>query len=167
MRKSYLALLVAVVLLTPSSTLGWAEGASLDGTMWMYEHESGARHYIAFYGQYHYLNSSFGEDLPEASWLRSTYPYGSTRRADGSMHYRATHISSGAWAFNWGSCDIINEEASFSALGMLYTFFVYNRNEPYLLMATDWHPPQLFTGSEGVKPATSAIPFPALFGLGF
>jgi hypothetical protein len=168
LKKSQFSFIVFVVCLLLSTTISRAGVTSLEGTVWMYEHESGLRHYIAFYGQYHYLNSSgFEQDLPETLWLRSTSPYVATNKPDGSTHYRAKHISSGAWAINWGDCDITTEQASFSAFGMLYNFFVYNRNEPYLLIATDWSPPQLYTSSETINPAFIEMVFPSIFGSGF
>ena len=167
-KKSQFSLAVFVLCILLSSTVPRAEVTSLEGTMWMYEHESGARHYIAFYGQYHYLNSTgFGQDVPDTLWMRSTFPYFSTKTLNGSMLYSATHISSGAWAINWGNCDMRDEEASFSAFGMLYNLFIYNRNEPYLLIATDWSPPQLYTSSKNVNPAFIEMVFPAIFGSEF
>ena len=167
LKKSQFSLAVFVLCILLTSTVPRAEINALEGTVWMYEHESGARHYIAFHAQYHYLNSGFGEDVPDTLWLRSTSPYVATNTPDGSTLYRAKHISSGAWAINWGKCDITTEEATFSALGMLYNFFVYNRNEPYLLVATDWSPPQLYTSSETIKPAFIDMVFPSIFGSGF
>jgi hypothetical protein len=168
LKKSQFSLAVFLLCILLSSTVPRAEVTSLEGTVWMYEHESGARHYIAFYGQYHYLNSSgFGQDVPDTLWLRSTSPYVANNKPDGSTHYRAKHISSGAWAINWGNCDITTEQATFSAFGMLYNFFVYNRNEPYLLIATDWSPPQLYTSSQKISPAFIEMVFPSIFGSGY
>jgi hypothetical protein len=168
LKKSRFSLTVFVLCILLFSAVSRAGINALEGTMWMYEHESGARHYIAFYAHYHYLNSTgFGQDEPDTFWLRSTFPYFATSKLDGSMNYRATHISSGAWAINWGNCDINDEQASFSALGMLYSFFVYNRNEPYVLISTDWSPPQLYTSSEYVNPVFMEMVFPSIFGSGF
>ena len=167
LKKSQFSFAVFVVCILLSSTVPCAEINALEGTLWMYEHESGARHYIAFYAEHHYLNSSgFGQGVPETPWLRSTAPYISTNRLDGATRYLATHTSAGAWAINWGYCNITTQQASFSALGMLYNFFVYNRNEPYLLIATDWSPPQLHTSGENVTPAFIELVFPSIFGSG-
>lgn len=168
LKKIQLSLTVFILCLLLSYSPSLAGVNALEGTMWMYEHESGARHYIAFYSHYHYLNStSFGDAEPDSMWLRSTFPYLTRGNPDGSFNYHATHIASGAWAINWGNCDISDEQASFSALGMLYNFFVYNRNEPYVLIATDWRPPQLYTSSYAVNPAFIELLLPSIFGHGF
>lgn len=123
-----------------------ADASALDGTVWMYEHESGARHYIAFYDGYHYLNSTRGgQDQPDSFWLRSVSPYFSNDHPNGSIHYRATHISPTAWAINWGNCDVQSEQATFNAWGMFYHVMIYNHNEPYILIATDWSPALSYT----------------------
>ena len=168
LKKSQFSFAIFVVCVLLNGTVLGAEINALEGTVWMYEHESGARHYIAFYAHHHYLNSSgFEQGVPETPWLRSTSPYIATNRPDGSTYYHAKHISAGAWAINWGHCNITTEQATFSALGMLYNFFVYNRNEPYLLIATDWSPPQLYTSGENVNPAFVELVFPSIFGSGF
>jgi hypothetical protein len=132
---------VFVLLLLIGTNISVADAGSLDGTVWMFEHASGARHYIAFYKDYHYLNStSIGQEQPDSLWLRSIFPYLSNTNPDGSLKYSATHISPTAWAINWGNCDIDDEQASFNAFGMLYNIFIYNRNEPYILLSTDWSP---------------------------
>lgn len=127
--------------------LGQTDAATLDGTMWMYEHESGLRHYVAFYGNYHYLNSSGPDSYADSFWLRSISPYFSHINSDGSITYSSMHISPAAWAINWGRCDIDANSASFHAAGMLYSVFIYNRNEPYVLLSTNWHPPSPLAGS--------------------
>ena len=140
---------------------------SLDGTVWMYEHASGARHYIAFYDGYHYLNGTRGNQVqPDSSWLRSVSPCFSHDNPDGSINYSATHISPAAWAINWGNCDIDAEQATFSALGMLYSVLIYNHNEPYTLVSTDWSPPLSYSTSAYEEDSFIAILFPLIFGSG-
>ena len=137
-----------VFVLLIGANISVADAGSLDGTVWMYEHASGARHYIAFYKDYHYLNStSIGQEQPDSLWLRSIFPYLSNNNPDGSLKYSATHISLTAWAINWGNCDIDAEQASFNAFGMFYNMIIYNRNEPYILLSTDWSPPLPYTSN--------------------
>ena len=140
--------------------LAHADAAALDGTLWMYEHESGFKHYVAFYGNYHYLNSSGSGDYDDDLWLRSTLPYFSHGNFDGSVTYFSTHVASAVWAFNWGRIDIDAEQGSFSAAGMLCSIFIYNHNEPYQLVSTEWHPPAV---SAGIAPAAQPAMIPALF----
>ena len=123
-----------------------ADDAALDGTMWMYEHESGSRHYVAFYGNYHYLNSSGPGACDDDLWLRSAFPYFFHNNFDGSITYCSTHVASAAWAINWGRLDIDAGNGSFNAAGMLYAIFIYNRNEPYQLVSADWSPPARAAG---------------------
>ena len=142
LKKGTISLVVWVLGLLIGTSLSVADQVSIDGTMWMYEHESGARHYIAFYADYHYLNSaSCGQEQPDSLWLRSMFPYFSNTNLDGSINYGATHISFTAWAINWGKCDINADYASFNAFGMLTNIIIYNHNEPYILVSTDWYPP--------------------------
>jgi len=143
-----------------------ADANSLDGTMWMYEHASGARHYIAFYDGYHYLNGTRGDqEQPDSVWLRSISPYFSSNNPGGSINYSATHISSSAWAINWGNCDINTERATFSALGMLYSVIIYNHNEPYTLLSTDWSPSLSYSSNAyGGEYSFIAMLFPLIFG---
>jgi len=141
-----------------------ADATSLDGTMWMYEHESGVRHYVAFYDKYHYLNSSGSDSYADSLWLRSISPYFSHVNSDGSVTYSSTHISSAAWAINWGRCDIDAEYGSFNAAGMFYSIFIYNRNEPYTLISTNWRPPSMLTSSSY---SLSAVFVPAVFSIIF
>ena len=146
-KKIKSSLIICLFLLT-SWSVSFAGVVSLDGTMWMYEHESGARHYIAFYADYHYLNSTaFGQDEPLSLWLRSRHPYLSHVNFNGSITYSATHGDSAAWSLNWGKCDINDEQASFNALGMLYNIFIFNTNKPYVLVSTDWSPPQVYSSN--------------------
>ncbi len=148
-KKGKLLFILVLVYSLLGGTVAFGGMVSLDGTMWMYEHESGAKHYIAFYGNFHYLNSSgFGQDEPDSMWLKSTLPYRSHINPNGSIIYSATHVASAAWSLNWGICNIDDEQASFNALGMIYNFFMYNRNEPYVLVSSDWHPPLLNAGSK-------------------
>jgi hypothetical protein len=144
--KSLLRLLGVVVFLVVLP-LGKAGATGLDGTMWMYEHESGVRHYVAFYDSYHYLNSSGSDSYAGSLWLRSISPYFSHVNHDGSITYSATHVSPAAWAINWGRCDIDADYGSFNAAGMFYSIFIYNHNEPYKLISTKWHPHALVAGS--------------------
>lgn len=137
-----------------------AGAAALDGTMWMFEHESGARHYIAFYGNYHYLNSSGSGDYSETLWLRSALPYFSHGNVDGSITYCSTHVAPAAWAINWGRFDIISGSGSFNAAGMLCSIFIYNRNEPYELVSEDWCPPAV---PAGIGLSAQSVFIPALF----
>jgi hypothetical protein len=134
--------------------------AALDGTLWMYEHESGFKHYVAFYGNYHYLNSSGSGDYDDDLWLRSTFPYFSHDNFDGSTTYCSTHVASAAWAINWGRFDIDAAQGSFNAAGMLCSIFIYNHNEPYQLVSTEWHPPAV---PAGIVPAAQPVAIPALF----
>jgi hypothetical protein len=55
-------------------------------------------------------------------------------------------VASAAWAINWGRLDIDAGNGSFNAAGMLYTIFIYNRNEPYQLVSADWSPPARAAG---------------------
>ena len=158
-----------VFVLLIGTNISVADAGSLDETVWMYEHASGARHYIAFYKDYHYLNStSIGQEQPDSLWLRSIFPYLSNTNSDGSLKYSATHISPTAWAINWGNCDIDDEQASFNAFGMLYNIIVYNRNEPYTLVSTDWSPSLSYSSNayEG-EYSFIAMLFPLIFGNGF
>ena len=142
LKKNIIFRTVFVMVLVIGIHISIAGANSLDGTVWMYEHESGARHYIAFHDGYHYLNGTRGDqEQPDSSWLRSVSPCFSNNNPDGSTNYSATHISPTAWAINWGNCDIDDEQASFNAFGMLYNIIIYNRNEPYILLSTDWSPP--------------------------
>ena len=76
LKKIQLSLTVSILCLLLSYSISPAGVNALDGTIWMYEHESGARHYIAFYSHYHYLNSTgSGDEEPDSMWLRSTLPY--------------------------------------------------------------------------------------------
>lgn len=154
-----------IFLLTAVAPLTNAGAAALDGTMWMFEHESGARHYVAFYGKYHYLNSSGSGDYSEALWLRSTFPYFSREHFDGSITYCSTHVASAAWAINWGRFDMDAGNGSFNAAGMLCALFIYNRNEPYQLVSANWHPPAVPAGP-GLSAQSVFIPvlFSNLFG---
>ena len=164
-KSSFSIVLCLFVLVTVSLSI--ADEASLDGTLWMYEHESGTRHYIAFYENYHYLNSTgFTTEVPDSLWLRSKKPYLSHRNFNGSINYRALHETPGAWALNWGKCNVTEEQASFNALGMIYNIFIFNSNKPYILLSTDWHPPQVYTsnGKSGVNPL-SATYVPTIFGM--
>ena len=81
--RSFFCLLILGLL--TGAPLAKAGVSSLDGTMWMYEHESGSRHYVAFYEHYHYLNSSGLGTYNDSLWLRSTFPYFSHAHADGSI----------------------------------------------------------------------------------
>jgi hypothetical protein len=137
-----------------------ADDTALDGTLWMYEHESGSKHYVAFYGNYHYLNSSGSGDYDDDLWLRSTFPYFSHENFDGSITYCSTHVASAAWAINWGRFDVDAARGSFNAAGMLCALFIYNHNEPYKLVSADWHPPG--SGS-GISPAAQSVFIPAFF----
>jgi hypothetical protein len=137
-----------------------ADAAALDGTLWMYEHESGSKHYVAFYGNYHYLNSSGSGDYDDDLWLRSTFPYFSHNNFDGSITYCSTHVASAAWAINWGRFDIDAAEGSFHAAGMLCAIFIYNHNEPYRLISAEWHPPAALAG---INPAAQQFFIPAIF----
>jgi hypothetical protein len=139
----YVFLIFLLTAIAPPITAG---AAALDGTMWMFEHESGSRHYVAFYGNYHYLNSSGPGDYRESLWLRSTFPYFSHENLDGSITYCSTHVASAAWAINWGRFDIGAGSGSFNAAGMLCSIFIYNRNEPYQLVSPNWHPPAVPAG---------------------
>ena len=137
-----------------------AYAAALDGTLWMYEHESGSKHYVAFFGNYHYLNSSGSGDYDDDLWLRSTFPYFSHDNFDGSITYCATHVASAAWAINWGRFDIDAAQGSFNAAGMLCAIFIYNHNEPYQLVSTEWRPPFV---PAGISPAAQPVFIPDLF----
>ena len=153
------------VLLTAPFSL--ADQSSLDGTLWMYEHESGTRHYIAFHENYQYLNSTgFSNQVPESLWLRSKNPYLSHINFNGSINYSAMHGTPGAWALNWGKCNLTDEQASFNALGMIYNIFIFNSNKPYILLSTDWHPPQVYTNNRkvGVNPL-SGTSVTTIFGM--
>lgn len=143
-----------------------AVGNPLDGTVWMYEHASGARHFIAFYDGYHYLNGTRGDqEQPDSYWLKSVSPYFSNHNPDGSINYSATHISTTAWAINWGNCDIHNEQATFSALGMFYHVIIYNHNEPYALVSTNWSPLLSCSGDAYEKDSSFIVMlFPFIFG---
>jgi hypothetical protein len=150
-----------------TAPLSFADVSSLDGTLWMYEHESGTRHYIAFQENYHYLNStSFTSEVPDSLWLRSKNPYLSHTNFNGSINYSAMHGTSGAWALNWGKCNLNDEQASFSALGMMYNIFIFNSNKPYILLSTDWNPPQTYRSNSktAVKPLSEAR-VPTIFGV--
>ena len=164
-KSSCLAILFIVALFSGSPAL--AQVSPLDGTLWMYEHESGTRHYIAFYQNYHYLNSTgFTTEVPDSLWLRSKKPYLSHVNFNGSINYSALHGTSGAWALNWGKCNITEEEASFNALGMIYTIFIFNSNKPYILLSTDWHPPQVYTSnSKAEVNPLSETSVPSIFGM--
>ena len=153
-KKYKVSLIICFLYVMITGSLSFADVLSLDGTLWMYEHESGTRHYIAFDADYHYLNStSFTLDVPDSLWLRSKNPYLSHVNFNGSINYSATHGTSGAWALNWGKCNIDAEQATFNAFGMIYSIFVFNSNKPYILLSTDWQPPsgifkqQKFCGS--------------------
>ena len=108
------------------------------------------------------------QEQPNSSWLRSVSPCFYNNNPDGSINYSATHISPTAWAINWGNCDIHTERATFSALGILYSVIIYNHNEPYTLVSTDWSP-SLSYSSNAYEGASSfiAILFPLIFGNGF
>lgn len=147
-------------MLATAATLANADAAALDGTLWMYEHESGFKHYVAFYDNYHYLNSSGSGDYDDALWLRSTFPYFFHDNFDGSITYCSTHVASAAWAINWGRFDVDAAQGSFNAAGMLCSIFIYNHNEPYQLVSTDWHPPAV---PAGIGPTAQAVFIPALF----
>ena len=149
-KKATFSLIICCFFLVTGS-LSFADVSSLDGTLWMYEHESGTRHYIAFYENYHYLNSTgFTTEVPDSLWLRSKNPYLSHVNFNGSINYSAMHGTSGAWALNWGKCNITDEQASFNALGMIYNIFIFNSNKPYTLLSTDWQPPQVYTSNKKV-----------------
>ena len=170
LRKFKISLIISILYVLTSGSISIAGSVSLDGTMWMYEHESGVRHYIAFYENYHYLNSTgFGQDEPPSLWLRSKNPYLSHVNFDGSITYSATHSAPSAWSINWGRCDINDEQASFNALGMLYNIFVFNSNKPYVLVSTDWLPsPQVYSSSnENMRFASSTINSTIMFGIQF
>lgn len=165
-KKSTFSIIICFFVLVTVS-LSVADESSLDGTLWMYEHESGTRHYIAFYENYHYLNSTgFTNEVPDSLWLRSKNPYLSHLNFNGSINYSAVHGTPGAWALNWGKCNITEEQASFYALGMIYNIFIFNSNKPYVLLSRDWHPPQVYTSNSkaGVNPL-SAISVPTIFGM--
>jgi hypothetical protein len=150
-----------------TASLSLADISSLDGTLWMYEHESGTRHYIAFYENYHYLNSTgFTNQVPDSLWLRSKNPYLSHVNFNGSINYSSLHGTPSAWALNWGKCNITNEQASFNALGMIYYIFIFNSNKPYILLSTDWHPPQVHTStSKTAVTPLSETSAPTIFGI--
>lgn len=154
--KLFLWLLLLVFL--PVLPLGKAGAISLDGTMWMYEHESGVRHYIAFFDHYHYLGSSGSDVYADFLWLRSISPYFFHVNPDGSITYSSTHLSQAAWAINWGRCDLDADYGSFNAAGMLYSIFIYNRNEPYKLLSTDWHPPSSSLAGSSLSLTADFIP---------
>ena len=170
LRKIKSALIICLLCLLTGGTISFAEPVSLDGTMWMYDHASGVRHFIAFHANYHYLNSTgFGQDEPSSPWLRSKYPYLSHVNFNGSLTYSATHSASSSWSINWGKCDIRDEQASFNALGMLYNIFIFNSNKPYVLLSTDWQPsPQVYSSSnENMRFASSTINSTIMFGIQF
>ena len=165
-KKSSCSLIIGFLVLV-TAPLTFADVSSLDGTLWMYEHESGTRHYIAFHQNYNYLNSSgFTNEVPDALWLRSKNTYLSHVNFNGSINYSAMHRTSGAWALNWGKCNLTDEQASFNALGMIYNIFIFNSNKPYILLSTDWHPPQAYTSNSkaGVTPL-SETSAPTIFGM--
>ncbi len=165
-KKSTCSIIICLVVLVTTS-LSLAEVSELDGTLWMYEHESGARHYIAFHENYHYLNSTgFTTEVPDSLWLRSKKPYLFHVNFNGSINYSALHETTGAWALNWGKCNITEEQASFNALGMIYNIFIFNNNKPYILLSTDWHPPQVYTGnSKAEVNPLSETSLPTIFGM--
>ena len=163
--KYKVSLIISIVYVMMSGSLSFADVSSLDGTLWMYEHESGTRHYIAFDANYHYLNSTtFTYDVPDSLWLRSKNPYLSHVNFNGSINYSATHGTQGAWAINWGKCNINDEQATFNALGMIYNIFVFNSKKTYILLSTDWHPPQVYSRNKNsiVQPL-SETNFPTIF----
>ena len=165
-KKGTCSLIICFFVLVTAS-LSLADESELDGTLWMYEHESGTRHYIAFYENYHYLNSTgFTTEVPDSLWLRSKKPYLSHVNFNGSINYGSLHGTPGAWALNWGKCNIVDEQASFNALGMIYTIFIFNRNKPYILLSTDWHPPKVYTSNKkaAVNPL-SETKLPTIFGM--
>ena len=168
-KKSKFFQLVFIIMFLIGIRVSVVGANPLDGTVWMYEHTSGARHYMAFHDGYHYLNGTRGDwEQPDSSWLRSLSPCFSINNPDGSIHYRATHMSPTAWAINWGNCDIHTERATFSALGMFYNVMIYNHNEPYILVSTDWSP-SLSYSSDAYEGEYSfiAMLFPLIFGNGF
>lgn len=134
-----------------------AGAGSLDGTLWVYRHESGLMHYVAFYDNYHYLNSSGSDSYADSLWLRSIAPYFSHVNHDGSITYGSAHTSPAAWAINWGRCDINADYASFNAAGMLYAVFIFNRNEPYTLLSANWRPPSPLVAGSGYSPSTALV----------
>lgn len=166
-KKYNVSLIICFVYVMITGSLSFADVLSLDGTLWMYEHESGTRHYIAFDANYHYLNStSFTLEVPESLWLRSKNPYLSHINFNDSITYSATHGTSGAWAINWGKCSIKDEQATFNALGMIYNIFVFNSNKPYILLSTDWSPPQEYSSNKNsVVHPLSETTVPAIFGM--
>ena len=166
-KKYRVAFIICFLSITMTGSISFADASSLDGTLWMYEHASGTRHYIAFHADYHYLNSTaFTQDVPDSLWLRSKNPYLSHVNFNGSINYSAAHGTSGAWALNWGKCSIDSEQASFNALGMVYNIFVFNSNKPYILLSTDWHPPQVYSGNKrSLVQSLSETTVPAIFGM--
>ena len=168
MIKRYtVTLIICFLCIMITGSLCFADVSSLDGTLWMYEHESGTRHYIAFDADYHYLNStSFTLEVPESLWLRSKNPYLSHINFNDSITYSATHGTSGTWAINWGKCSIKDEQATFNALGMIYNIFIFNSNKPYILIATDWSPPQVYSSNKNsVVQPLSETTVPTIFGM--
>ena len=169
LKKNIIFRLVFMMVLLIGIHISIAGANSLDGTVLMYEHESGARHYIAFHYGYHYLNGTKGDqEQPDSSWLLSVSPCFSNNNPAGSTNYSATHISPTAWAINWGNCDIDDEQASFNAFGMLYNIIVYNHNEPYILLSTDWSPSLPYSSnSYETNGSFVEMLFPLIFGNGF
>jgi len=166
-KRYTVALILCFLCVMMTGSLSLADVSSLDGTLWMYEHESGTRHYIAFDTNYHYLNSTaFTYDVPDTMWLRSKNPYLTHVNFNGSINYSATHGTSGAWALNWGKCNIDAEQATFNALGMIYNIFVFNSNRPYILVSTDWQTPQVFSSNKNpVVQSLSETTVPTIFGM--
>ena len=165
-KKGTWSLIICFFILVTAS-LSHADVSSLDGTLWMYQHESGTRHYIAFYENYHYLNSTgFTNEVPDSLWLQSKNAYLSHINFNGSINYSALHGTPGAWALNWGKCNLTDGQASFNALGMIYNIFIFNTNKPYILLSTEWHPPQVYTNESKAEinrlNETSA---PTIFGM--
>jgi len=141
MKKRIKSLIISLVIgFSLVATPVFAVKNNLNGTVWVYEHPNGAKHYIGFWFNFLFQKSVRTDEDVDSTWLPSSLPCLFSINAEGSIKYSTFYKSSSAWAFTSGICNLQNEEASFTAFGMIYGMIIYNQNEPYILSITNWNP---------------------------